>query len=43
MGLTIMRDLLCSFGVGPVLDALHGLEVELDPMPLVVGVRLMNE
>jgi len=29
---------LRGFGVGPVLDALHGLEVELDPLALVLRV-----
>ena len=38
MGLAVVGDLLGRLGVGPVLDALHGLEVEFDPVPLVLGV-----
>jgi hypothetical protein len=38
VGLAIIGDLLGGFGVGPVLDALHGLEVKLDPVALVLGI-----
>ncbi len=38
MGLTVLGDPLGRFGVGPVLDALHGLEMKFHPMPLVLGV-----
>src|SRR5229473_3799770 len=38
MGLAVVCDPLAGFGVGPVPDALHGLEVEFYPVPLVVGV-----
>jgi len=42
VGLAVMRDFV--FGIGPVLDALHCLEVEFYPAPLVlvvdgIGVR----
>jgi hypothetical protein len=30
-----MRDPLSGFCIGPVLDALHGLEVKLDPVTLI--------
>ncbi len=45
MGLTVVRDPLGGLGVGPVLDALHGLEMKLDPVAFIfcvderVGVR----
>ena len=36
MGLAVRGDdLLRRFRIGPVLDSLHGLEVELHPVPLV--------
>src|SRR5712671_5113642 len=38
VGLAVLRDPLGSFCIGPVLDALHGLEVEFYPVPLVVSV-----
>jgi hypothetical protein len=38
MGLAVVGDLFGGFGVGPVLDALHGLEVKLDPVALISGV-----
>ena len=38
MGLAVVGDLLGGLGVGPVLDALHGLEMEFYPVPLVFGV-----
>ena len=34
MGFTILADQFCRLGVGHALDALHGLEVELDPVAL---------
>src|SRR6266478_9465774 len=33
MGLAVMRDLFGGLGIGPALDALHGLEVEFYPVP----------
>src|SRR3979409_734900 len=38
MSLAVVRYLLSRFGVGPVLDALLGLEVEFYPVALVLGV-----
>ena len=38
MRLAVAGDLLAGLGVGPVLDALHGLEVELHPVPLAARV-----
>ena len=38
MRLAITGDPLGGFGVGPVLDALHRLEVKLDPVPLVLRI-----
>jgi len=38
MRLAIVRDFLGGFGIGPVLDALHGLEVKFDPVTLIFSV-----
>ena len=38
MGLAVAADQFGGFGVGEILDALLGAEVELDPVPLAFSV-----
>jgi hypothetical protein len=38
MRLAIVRDSFGRLRIGPVLDSLHGLEVELHPVALVLGL-----